>query len=86
MKSRVRDQSIPEAEVSHINPHGLWLCGNDREYFLPYSKYPWFSDAKVKEILKVKLLHEHHLHWPDLDVDLEIDALDNPQDYPLKYE
>jgi hypothetical protein len=24
------------------------------------------------------------LYWPDLDVDLEIDNLENPEKYPLK--
>ncbi|MBL7152989.1 MAG: dihydropteroate synthase [Phycisphaerae bacterium] len=86
MTLRARGESTSQAEVSHINNHGLWLCVNDLEYFLPYDEYPWFRDAKVKEILNVKLLHGHHLNWPDLDVDLEIDALENPQNYPLKYE
>jgi len=30
------------------------------------------------------LLHGFHLYWPDLDVDLEIDNLENPEKYPLK--
>jgi hypothetical protein len=29
-------------------------------------------------------LHGYHLYWPDLDVDLEIDNLKNPEKYPLK--
>ena len=86
MTLRARGESISEVEVSHIDGHGLWLSINDSEYFLPYDEYPWFRDAKVKEILNVDLLHGHHLNWPDIDVDLEIDALENPQSYPLKYE
>ena len=80
------DQNISEVEVSHIDSHGFWLCVEDKEYFLPYDEYPWFKEAKVKEILNVKLLHRHHLYWPALDVDLEIDSLENPHSYPLKYE
>jgi len=78
-------KNTSEVEVSHINAHGFWLCVGNREYFLPYNEYPWFEEAKVKHILNVKLLHGHHLHWPELDVDLEIDSLDNPQSYPLIY-
>jgi len=33
-----------------------------------------------------QLLHGYHLYWPDLDVDLEIDNLENPEKYPLKFE
>ncbi len=78
-------KNTSEVEVSHINLHGLWLCIKDKEYFLPYSKFPWFKEARVKEILNVQLLHSYHLYWPELDVDLEIDSLDNPQCYPLIY-
>ncbi|WP_420886735.1 DUF2442 domain-containing protein [Candidatus Kuenenia stuttgartensis] len=28
---------------------------------------------------------DSHLHWPDLDIDLEIDSLENPEKYPLVY-
>jgi len=31
------------------------------------------------------LLHGYHLYWPELDVDLEIDNLENPEKYPLKF-
>jgi hypothetical protein len=71
--------------VSHIDTHGLWLWVKDKEYFLSYDEYPWFKEAKVNQILNVKLLHGFHLYWPELDVDLEIGSLDRPQDYPLKY-
>jgi hypothetical protein len=33
----------------------------------------------------VRFLHGRHLHWPDLDVDLEVDALEHPERYPLAY-
>lgn len=85
MTLKTRGENISEVEVSHINIRGFWLCVEDKEYFLPYNDYPWFKEAKVKEILNVQLLHGHHLYWPELDVDLEIDSLKNPQDYPLKY-
>jgi hypothetical protein len=78
-------KNISEVEVSHIDTHGVWLCLEDKEYFLSYSDYPWFQESRVKEILSVELLHDTHLHWPLIDVDLEIDCLDNPQKYPLKY-
>lgn len=86
MTLRAHGESISAAEISHINSHGLWLSVNNTEYFLPYDEYPWFKDAKVKDILNVTLLHGHHLNWPDLDIDLEIDTLENPQSYPLIYE
>ena len=85
MTLKTRGQNISKVEVSHIDIHGFWLCIKNKEYFLPYADYPWFKEAKVKEIINVNLLHEYHLFWPDLDVDLEINSLENPQNYPLKY-
>jgi hypothetical protein len=86
MKSSRTGTSISkEIEVFNISSHGLWLYVNGKEYFLSYQEYPWFRDAKVKEIFDVVLLHGIHLYWPQLDVDLEIDSLDHPDQYPLRY-
>lgn len=46
---------------------------------------PWFKEAKLAAIYNLKLLHGTHLHWPDLDVDLELDSLQQPGKYPLVY-
>lgn len=83
MKSKRRGKNISETEVVHISPLGVWLDVQGKEYFLPYKQFPWFRDATVKQIHKVTLNHDHHLHWPELDVDLELDSLESPQRYPL---
>lgn len=75
--------SSPSAEVTSIDRHGLWLLVRDREFFLPYERFPWFMDARVRDILDVRLLHGGHLHWPSLDVDLSTDILEHPEAYPL---
>jgi hypothetical protein len=74
-----------EIEVSHISKHGIWLIVRDREYFLPYDKFPWFLHARIDQILNVQLLQKHHLYWPKLDVDLELNSLTHPEQYPLIY-
>jgi hypothetical protein len=48
-------------------------------------EYPWFKDAPVKSIVNVRLLNRVHLYWPDLDIDLEVQSLDYPDQYPLLY-
>ncbi len=85
MKSKVRGKNISRVEISNIDMHGFWLYAEGNEYFLPFEEYPWFKNAKVKEILNVQLLHGCHIYWPDLDVDLELACLANPTEYPLKY-
>jgi hypothetical protein len=70
-------------EVTNISAHGIWLWIDGREHFLPYTKFPWFKNARISDILDVELLHGFHLHWPKLDVDLEIATLENPDQFPL---
>lgn len=83
MKLKQRGKSISKVEVLNISPHGIWIYVKGKEYFLPHKEYPWFKDATIKDIYIVQLLHNSHLHWPKLDVDLEVDSLENPERYPL---
>ena len=70
--------------IENISPFGIWIFVKGKEYFLSYQDYPYFKDQSIKSIQNVKLLHGFHIYWPDLDVDLEIDNLENPKKYPLK--
>lgn len=83
MKLKKRGTSFSKVEILNISPFGLWIFVGEREYFLPYKDYPWFQEAKVKDIYNVELQHSDHLYWPDLDVDLKVSILDNPKKYPL---
>jgi uncharacterized protein DUF2442 len=73
------------AEVQAISKNGVWLLVLGNEYFLAHEDYPWFKEAKAAAIKNLKLLHGTHLHWPDLDVDLELESLKHPEKYPLVY-
>ena len=75
---------IISVQVENITTHGIWLFVNNKEYFLSYLDYPYFQDQTLKAIQNVTLHHDCHLYWPDLDVDLEIDNLENPEKYPLQ--
>jgi len=83
MRSSVPGASILPVEVGNIDRFGFWLLVNDKEYFLPYGEFPWFRNATVAQILNVELLHGDHLRWPDLDVDLCLSSLDQPEAFPL---
>ena len=78
-------KSTSEAEITNISPHGIWIYIENKEYFIPFEKFPWFEDGKINEIMEVEILHGYHLYWPKLDIDLSIDQLENPDDYPLVY-
>jgi hypothetical protein len=70
--------------VENITPFGIWIFVKEKEYFLSYKDYPYFKNQSLSSIQNVQLLHGYHLFWPELDVDLEIDNLENPQKYSLK--
>lgn len=86
MKLKKRGKRISvKAEIQNISNHGIWVFVNNQEFFLPFDEYPWFLKATIKEIYNLKLFHGHHLHWPDLDIDIDIEMLKHPEAYPLKY-
>ena len=85
MKSLKNGKNTLQAEVTNISEHGFWILLAKKEYFLPFDKYPWFKEAKISSIIKFEIHHNHHLYWPDLDVDLTTEILENPGKYPLTY-
>ena len=86
MRSKPLGKSTSAVEVTSLDRHGLWLFVHNEEFFLPFSEFPWFREAKVASILNVELLHEDHLYWPDLDVDLSTDSIKDPSSYPLVWQ
>ena len=74
-----------QVEVTNISSHGIWLYVKNKEYFLSYSDFPWFQDKTVKKISNVEALSEDHFYWPDLDIDLSKDIIQNPSHYPQKH-
>lgn len=82
---RTLGKDISEVEVLNIDIHGFWLFAKGKEYFLPYEEFPWFRDARIADVLDVRLLHDFHLHWPSLDIDLDLESLETTSETPLIY-
>lgn len=74
-----------KAEVQNISNHGIWVLVNGQEFFMPFSEFPWFLKATIEQIYNLEFFHGHHLHWPALDVDVDVESLKFPEAYPLKY-
>ena len=85
MRSKKHGKNISEVEVTNISAHGFWLFVDGKEYFLSYDFFPWFKNARISEISDVNILHQSHLYWQKLDIDLELDCLEHPEKYPLIY-
>ncbi len=80
----MRGNDTSPVEVTNISQHGFWvLLNSSEELFLPFSEFPWFRDAPVGKIAHVELPSPNHLYWPELDVDLAVDSIRNPENFPL---
>jgi hypothetical protein len=73
------------SEVTSISAIGFWLLVDDREYFVPFADYPTFQDATVAQIYNVQRLDPQQFYWPDLDIDIELNALQHPEQFPLQF-
>ncbi len=84
MSSSTHGIRTSETEITHISSHGVWLLSNGRELFLAYDDFPWFKDATVGKIIDVQEVSPGHFFWPQLDIDLSIESIENPEKFPLK--
>jgi hypothetical protein len=64
-------------------PRDLCLLVRDRECFLDSAHFPWFAEASVRDVYDVELQHGHIVRWPQLNIDLELESLANPEAWPL---
>ena len=72
-------------EITNITAFGLWLLVDDQEYFVPFSDYPVFQEATVAQICSIQRLSPRQFHWPEIDADIELDALETPERFPLQF-
>ena len=69
--------------VLMINSQGILLNVMGNDYFVSYNRLPWMKDASIRSVLNVQMAGVNAVEWPDLDVDLEINSLKHPEQYPL---
>jgi len=75
---------LPQAPtVTYCSRYGFWLLTSVGERFLSFADFPWFRDASVAHILNVEEPSLGHYYWPDLDVDLSLEIIRDPEHYPL---
>jgi hypothetical protein len=85
MKSAKRGRLTSVVEVVHVSAHGFWLFLEPpgRELFLPFGSFPWFADATIRQLSTVVVERGHVVRWPELDVDLDVRRIEDPERYPL---
>jgi len=83
MVSATLGNNISDVEVTNVSRHGFWIFLGSEELYLPFEQFPWFREAPIGKVTNVERPQPHHLYWPDLDVDLHIDSIRNPERFPL---
>ncbi len=73
-------------EVTDISSRGIWVLAKGEELFLAYEHFPWFKRATVEAISKVEEQTPGHYYWPDLDIDLGIESMRDPERFPLTFD
>ena len=73
-----------KAEVTNVSGRCVWILVDDEELALPYSEFPWFESATIHQILNVMRPTSDHLYWPDLDIDLTVESIRHPEEFPLR--
>jgi len=84
MSSLVHGNNISAIEVTNISAHGIWLLTNKKELFMSYDDFPWFKNQTVKAILNIEEQSPNHFYWPDIDIDLTLESIEHPENFPLK--
>ncbi len=69
--------------VLMINAQGIMLSVQGNDYFVSYNRMPWLKDARISDVLNVRMSGRSAIEWTALDVDLEIESLKHPERYPL---
>jgi hypothetical protein len=83
MKSARRGSGTSRVEITNVSGDGFSLRIGRKKRFVRFEDFPWFRDASIAQLTSVTLPSPHHLHWPELDVDLAVESLDHPERYPL---
>jgi len=82
-KSALPGKLTSDVEVTNVSEHGFWLLLGTEELFVPFADFPWFRNASTTKLSNVERPQPHHLHWPDLDIDLAVDSIRDPKKFPL---
>lgn len=86
MSSRLPGIATFQSEVTSIHSSGFWLLVDDREYFVAFDDYPVFQTATVSQIYAIQRVSPTQFHWPELDADIELEALERPERFPLVFQ
>ena len=75
--------STSAVEVTHVFKGGFWLLLDGEELLVPFTDFPWFRNATIDQISMVEWPSRNHLYWPQLDIDISVESIRDPEAFPL---
>jgi hypothetical protein len=83
MTSSKNGTATLNSEITNISQHSFWIYFNGKEYQISFDTFPWFKHCTIQNLFNYTVDDYGNFYWPDLDVDLNIDIIENPHKYPL---
>ena len=75
--------SANETRYLGSTDEGILVAVHGREYFLSFADFPWFEHCSALELRGVTA-DRWGVYWNALDIDLPIEALEDPSRVPVK--
>ena len=66
--------TMDKPKVTSITPSSITVTLKGEEYYLPFSRYPWFEYCSIRELTDVTF-DGIGLCWDQADIDLELDLI-----------
>lgn len=83
--STIGKSTFHNNEITAITNLGFYILVGGKEYLVPFLEYPAFRNCSVDDIYNFEMLSPKQIYWKALDCDIELTALENPDNYPLFY-
>ena len=74
-----------DAEYEYVKEMPIDENGLTNEYFVSFKDYPDFYTATVQQINDFTVDAFGNFHWEVLDIDIEKESLETPENYPLVF-
>jgi hypothetical protein len=82
MESQTNGEHTSPPQATSISEHGFWLTVDYKAHFVDFDKFPWFRNATAAQISSVELLEDNHIYWPELDIELSLESISRPDEFP----
>ncbi len=70
------------AELKMVSSEGLYLDVDGKGYFAAFKNFPYLADLPISQLFSVKYCGDGDIRWEEADIDLNVEILARPEDFP----